>query len=256
MFPKVDAEITDVKLEVKNLTKKGLFKDVSFVAKKGEILGVAGLIGAGRSEVMETVFGVREKEKGEIFIDGKQVYIKTPEQAIANKIAFLTEDRKLSGVYLMLAIRENVAIANIDSYTNKKLFNLLNLKKLEQECQIECDKLRVKTPNIMQLVGNLSGGNQQKVLLARWLLTDPDILILDEPTRGIDVGAKAEIHTLMCKLAQMGKTIIMISSELPEVLGMSDRILVMHEGKLKGILSREDASQEAILNMAVAEQAS
>ncbi|WP_094552067.1 sugar ABC transporter ATP-binding protein [Petroclostridium xylanilyticum] len=247
MFPKEPAEIGEVILSVKNLTKSGLFENVSFDLRKGEILGFAGLMGAGRTEVMESIFGIRKADQGEVYIKGEKVEINTPRDAIKRKMAFLTEDRKLTGVFLPLAVRDNIVVSCIDKFING-LF--LNKKKIEEVCQQEKDKLAIKTPNMDQKIKNLSGGNQQKVLISRWLLTDPDILILDEPTRGIDVGAKSEIHRLMSKLAQQGKAVIMISSELPEILGMSDRILVMHEGKITGELDRFEATQEKVLEYA------
>ncbi|WP_432663068.1 sugar ABC transporter ATP-binding protein [Wukongibacter baidiensis] len=248
MFPKVDCEIGDVRLEVKNLAAEGVFKDVSFTVRKGEILGLAGLVGAGRTEVIETLFGMRNKTSGEVYIDGKKVDIDSPEDAIKNKIALLTEDRRHTGIFPMLSVKDNTVIANINKYVKKN--GLLDHKLIKADCEEYKKAIRVKTPNIDQLIQNLSGGNQQKVLVARWLLTDPDILILDEPTRGIDVGAKAEIHSLISDLAGQGKSIIMISSELPEVLGMSDRVMVMYEGRMTGIVDRKDANQEVIMKYA------
>jgi methyl-galactoside transport system ATP-binding protein/inositol transport system ATP-binding protein len=247
MFPKVECEISDVRLEVKNLSAGDAFKDVSFNLRRGEILGVAGLVGAGRTEVVETIFGCRHKTSGEVYIDGELVNINSPEDAIRNKIALLTEDRRGNGIFPMLSVKDNTIMANIDKYLNYKF---LNHKQIKEDCEEYREAIRIKTPSIDQKIMNLSGGNQQKVLIARWLLTDPDILILDEPTRGIDVGAKAEIHTLICELAAQGKSIIMISSELPEVLGMSDRVMVMFEGRMTGIVDRKDANQELIMKFA------
>ncbi len=248
IFEKLPAEIGDIRLEVKNLSNSGIFSDVNFSVRRGEILGIAGLVGAGRSEVVETLFGIREKTTGEVFIDGKKVDIKSPKCAVEHRIAFLTEDRKETGIFPMLSLTDNTSMAYLNNYL--KSGNILDIKKMASESEILCEKMSVKTPSMNQKIENLSGGNQQKVLLARWLLTNPDILILDEPTRGIDIGAKAEIHKLISQLAQMGKSIIMISSELPEILGMSDRILVMHSGKQKGILNRIDATQERIMELA------
>jgi len=249
-FPKEDAEITDVKLEVKNLTLSGKFKNVSFAVHKGEILGIAGLMGSGRTEVIESIFGIYPPESGDIQIDGKKVSLKQPMDAIKAGMGLLTEDRKLSGLFLPLSVQDNMIYSNIGKYVSK--FGLNN-KLIHEDCEKQRIALAVKTPSLFQLVVNLSGGNQQKVLIARWLLTEPDILILDEPTRGIDVGAKSEIHKLMTKLAQAGKAIIMVSSEMPEILGMSDRIIVMHEGEKAGELSRADATQEKILQLASGE---
>ena len=250
VFPKTHVPIGDVKLEVKNMTKEGMFKNVSFTARKGEILGVAGLMGAGRTEVMETLFGVNKKDSGEVYIDGKKVEINSPADAIGNKIALLTEDRKGTGCYLVLSVEDNMYMASIDKFVKG---GFLDKKSIREECEEYRKKLTVKTSTLDEKIGNLSGGNQQKALIARWLMTHPDILILDEPTRGIDVGAKSEIHKLMCKLAGEGKTVIMISSELPEVLGMADRIMVMHEGEVTGIVDRKDANQELLLKLATGE---
>ncbi|MDD3170081.1 MAG: sugar ABC transporter ATP-binding protein, partial [Eubacteriales bacterium] len=254
MFPKVICEIGDVKLEVKNLCYGKKFKDVSFHVKKGEILGIAGLVGAGRTEVIETIFGIRDKSAGQIFVDGKEVHIKTPADAKHNKMALLTEDRRSTGIFPMLTVFQNVIIANTQKYIKKS--GLLNHKQAIEDTNEFVKAISIKTPSIYQKVENLSGGNQQKVLVARWLLTSPEILFLDEPTRGIDVGAKAEIHRLITNLAGQGKSIIMVSSELPEVMGMSDRIVVMHEGKVTGILDNtKDLTQEEIMRYATGQAA-
>lgn len=250
MFPKTEVEIGDVILSVRDLASPGLFSGVSFDLHRGEILGIAGLMGAGRTEVVETLFGIRPRSEGTITLHGKDIAIDSPEDAIKLKMALLTEDRKESGLYLMLSVLENMEVAAIPKFM-KGLF--VDHKSIRTACTEQIGKLNTKTPSLAQTIGNLSGGNQQKVLISRWLLTHPEILMLDEPTRGIDVGAKAEIHKLMCKLASEGRGIIMISSELPEVLGMSDRVLVMHEGKMAGILSRSEATQENILTLASGE---
>jgi methyl-galactoside transport system ATP-binding protein/inositol transport system ATP-binding protein len=242
MFPKTACPIGEVKLEVKNLSSGNKFKNVSFEVRKGEIFGIAGLVGAGRTEVIETIFGVRLKTSGEIYIDGKKTEIKTPRDAKLNHMALLTEDRRLTGVFPMLSVLQNTIIANIARYIGK--IGLLNHKKAIEDTNEYVKAIQVKTPSIYQKIENLSGGNQQKVLVARWLLTKPEILILDEPTRGIDVGAKAEIHRLISNLAGQGKSIIMVSSELPEIMGMSDRIMVMHEGKVTGIIENHKALQQ------------
>jgi inositol transport system ATP-binding protein len=248
VFHKEDAEIGEVILSVKNLSRKGKFRNISFEVRKGEILGIAGLMGAGRTEVIESIFGIHPPESGEIYINGKKMTIKSPQDAIKDKIGLLTEDRKITGAFLPLSVKDNMIMSSIDGYLNK--IGFLKGKLVNDMCSAFVDRLSIKTPGLNQLIMNLSGGNQQKVLIARWLLNNPDILILDEPTRGIDVGAKSEIHKLMSRLAQTGKAIIMISSELPEILGMSDRIVVMHEGLKKGELIRAEASQEKILEMA------
>ncbi|PKM51983.1 MAG: D-xylose ABC transporter ATP-binding protein [Firmicutes bacterium HGW-Firmicutes-7] len=248
MFPKEHAEIGDILLEAKNLSRKGFFSNISFNVRKGEILGFAGLMGAGRTEVMESIFGITKLDEGEIFIHGNKVNIRHPKDAIGHKMALLTEDRKLTGCFLPLSVRDNIAIASMDKYTTS---GFINPKKINTECAEASIKLNVKTPSMEQLIKNLSGGNQQKVLVARWLQTDPEILIVDEPTRGIDVGAKAEIHRLLCQLAKAGKAVIMISSELPEVLGMSDRVVVMHNGKITGEVKRDEATQERVMELAI-----
>ncbi|MGI6168114.1 MAG: sugar ABC transporter ATP-binding protein [Christensenellales bacterium] len=250
MFPKEYAEIGDVYLKVEGLSRKGEFEDVSFEVKRGEILGVAGLMGAGRSEIMETLFGVRKKSAGEIYIDGKKIRINRPSDAIKNKIALLTEDRKRSGCFLPLSVRLNTYVAAINSVVKGPFVDYKKTVAVSEDMK---NKLNIKTPSLEQKIVNLSGGNQQKVLVGRWLLTNPDILIIDEPTRGIDVGAKAEIHKLICALAKEGKCVIMISSELPEILGMSDRIMVVSDGKVAGFLTAEEATQEKILLYATGE---
>ena len=250
MFPKMQSQIGDVKLSVRHLEVPGLLHDISFDVRKGEILGVAGLVGAGRTELMETLFGLRRKSSGEIFIDGEKVEIRSPSDAINTGIGFLTEDRRLNGIIPVLSVQMNIILANIKNYSKLKIF--LDLKTMQNDCEKYKERLKIRTPSLEALIQNLSGGNQQKVLVARWLLTNPDILILDEPTRGIDVGAKAEIHTIITKLACEGKSIIMVSSEMPEILGMSDRILVMSHGQITAILDRKDANQEIIMRYAAA----
>lgn len=247
IFPKSDAPIGEVVLSVRNLTRKGLIHDVSFDLRRGEILGLAGLMGSGRTQVIEGIFGIEPIDSGEISVKGQRVEIKSPADAIKSGMALLTEDRKLTGIMGVLPVRDNMMIASLGSYVSN---GLLNRREIEETCNREKGRLEIKTPSMDQTIRLLSGGNQQKVLVSRWLLTQPDILILDEPTRGIDVGAKAEIHRLMCKLAQEGKAILMISSELPEILGMSDRVLVMHEGKLADEFVRQDATQENIMRAA------
>jgi methyl-galactoside transport system ATP-binding protein/inositol transport system ATP-binding protein len=253
MFPKVICDIGDVKMEVKSLSSGSRFKDVSFNVRKGEILGVAGLVGAGRTEVIETIFGIRPKSSGQIIIDGKEVSIKTPSDAIHNKMAMLTEDRRATGIIPVLSVFQNTIIANLAKYVKKS--GLINHKMAIQDTNEFIKAISIKTPSIYQRIENLSGGNQQKVLVARWLLTNPDILFLDEPTRGIDVGAKSEIHRLITNLAGQGKSIIMVSSELPEVMGMSDRIMIMHEGKVTGIVENtKDLTQEEIMSYATGQK--
>ncbi|MGP4751331.1 sugar ABC transporter ATP-binding protein [Agrobacterium pusense] len=248
MFPKEEVPIGDVVLSVKNLTLDGVFHDISFDVRAGEILGVAGLVGSGRSNVAETVFGVTPASSGTISIDGKPVSVTSPTEAIRHRMAFLTEDRKDTGCLLILNILENMQIAVLqDKYVAN---GFVQENALSDACEEMCRKLRVKTPHLYERIENLSGGNQQKVLIGRWMLTKPRILILDEPTRGIDVGAKAEIHKLVCEMARQGVAVIMISSEMPEVLGMSDRIMVMHEGRVTGFLDRSEATQVKVMDLA------
>jgi ABC-type sugar transport system ATPase subunit len=247
MFPKMPAEIGNVVLSVRNLTLRGVFADVSFDLRAGEILGVAGLVGAGRSNIAETIFGVTPATSGTIQIDGKQVTIDSPRTALAHGMAFLTEDRKDTGCFLNLTVQENMQIAALQNGYCRNGF--VEQQRLSQDCTKLKETLRVKTPSMEQKIVNLSGGNQQKALIGRWLLTKPKILILDEPTRGIDVGAKAEIHRMISSLAAQGLAVIMVSSELPEILGMSDRVITISQGKLTGILDRAEADQVKIMEL-------
>lgn len=249
MFPKESVPIGEVVLSVRNLTLAGVFQDVSFDVRAGEILGFAGLVGSGRSNVAETIFGVTPATSGEIRVGGQEVKIGSPHQAMQLGMALLTEDRKDTGCFLMLDILENMQMALLRD-SDHVHFGFVDERAISDRCEEMVQLLRIKTPSLDQKIGNLSGGNQQKVLLARWLLTGPRILILDEPTRGIDVGAKSEIHRLISALAGKGVAIIMISSELPEILGMSDRVLVMHEGHATGILDRSEADQVRIMELA------
>lgn len=239
----------DVVLEVKGLTSisEKSFKDVSFQLRKGEVLGIGGLVGAQRSELFEAVFGIRGIKKGTITYKGKELKIKRPHDAIKQGIALLTEDRRATGIFGVLSIAENISIASLDKYVN---LGFLNERKVENLVQENIKKLSIKTPNSKTKIQSLSGGNQQKVIISRWLANAPDIFILDEPTRGIDVGAKYEIYTIIADLASQGKSIIMISSELPELIGMSDRVLVMCNGKVSGEVSKEEATQENIMSLA------
>jgi inositol transport system ATP-binding protein len=248
MFPKQTVPIGEVALSVSNLTLAGRFHDISFDLHKGEILGLAGLVGSGRSNVAETLFGVSPATSGTIAINGRQIAVRNPGVAMDAGMAFLTEDRKESGCFLLLDVMANMQVAVLrDKYVRA---GFVMEKQIETLCQEQKASLRVRTPDLGEPVLNLSGGNQQKVLIARWLMTHPSILILDEPTRGIDVGAKAEIHRLISELAGKGVAVLMISSELPEVLGMSDRVLVMHEGRMTGIVARKDATQVKIMELA------
>ncbi len=249
MYPKLKVNIGEPILQVKNLSHKKFFKNVSFEVRRGEIFGIAGLIGAGRTEVIETIFGIRPKSEGEILINGKPVEINSPRDAIANRMGFLTEDRRATGIFSVLGVDVNMAIPNYDRFVTK--FGFVNERAVSESCMKFVNEIQIKTPSLTQKIQNLSGGNQQKVLMARWLMTEPDILFLDEPTRGIDVGAKAEIYKLITMLAAEGKCIVMVSSELPEILGMSDRIMVMHEGRVTAILDNgPDITQEVIMRYA------
>lgn len=247
-FPPKDNIIQEQILKVENLTatNQPSIVDVSFDLYKGEILGIAGLVGAKRTDVVETLFGIRQKESGKIIVHGKEVKNTTPNEAIANGFALVTEERRATGIYSVLDISFNSTISNLDSYKKSKL-SLLSNKTIKTDTQWVIDSMHVKTPSHKTTIGSLSGGNQQKVILGRWLLTEPEILMLDEPTRGIDVLAKYEIYQLMIDLAKKGKGIIMISSEMPELLGVTDRILVMSNGKVAGIVKTSETTQEEIM---------
>ena len=248
-FPKKDNTVKEMILEVKNLTalNQPSIQDVSFELYKGEILGIAGLVGSKRTEIVETIFGMRPKEKGEIILNGKTVKNKNPEDAIKNGFALVTEERRSTGIFSMLDIAFNSVISNLDRYKNK--FRLLKNKDMEKDTKWIVDSMRVKTPSYTTKIGSLSGGNQQKVIIGRWLLTEPEVLMLDEPTRGIDVLAKFEIYQLMIDLAKKDKGIIMISSEMPELLGVTDRILVMSNGRVAGIVKTSETNQEEIMEL-------
>lgn len=248
-FPYKEYKKGQVLLEVKNLNYGNLVKDASLDVKAGEILGVAGLMGSGRTELAKTIFGEYKATSGEIYVEGKKVKINFTKDAISNGICYLSEDRKKEGLVLGMSVARNMTLSNIEKYENK--FKRIDQNAESKDVEEYIKKLKVKTPSSAQLIKNLSGGNQQKVILAKWLLVSPKILIVDEPTRGIDVGAKKEIYELLNELKSMGKAIIMISSDLPEVLGISDRIIVMSEGKISGELAREDANQESVMKLAV-----
>lgn len=251
VYPEHKAEIGDVVMEVKNLTSINpkSFRDVSFNIRKGEILGFGGLVGAQRTELVEGIFGIRNVESGEVIINGKNVKIKHPIEAMNAGIGLITEDRRGNGIFGCLSIKDNVGVSIYNKYLKAKM--VLEHKKINKVVDDSIKMLSIKTPSMKQHISNLSGGNQQKVIIARWLANDPDILIMDEPTRGIDVGAKHEIYEIMNDLAAQGKAIIMISSEMPELIGMSDRICVMCNGKLTGVISdKADMTQEKIMSYA------
>ena len=257
-FPKRhNVKIGDVNMEVKNWTvhhplypERKVCDNVSIKVRKGEVVGISGLMGAGRTELAMSIFGQSygTNISGQLYLDGKEVHLKTIKQAIKNKLAYVTEDRKGNGLVLTNPIKINTTLANLDSISPRMIIDKDKEYQVAEEYR---GKHKTKCPTVEQNVGNLSGGNQQKVLLAKWMFTDPDVLILDEPTRGIDVGAKYEIYCIINDLVAAGKSVVMISSELPEVLGMSDRIYVMNEGKIAGELSAEEASQEKIMSIIV-----
>lgn len=249
-FPPKTNEPGETILEVKNLTalNQPSIQDISFVLRKGEILGIAGLVGAKRTDIVETIFGIRAQSEGEIHLHGKKLKIDNAHDAIKQGFALVTEERRATGIYANLDITFNSLVANIESYKEK--FGLLSNNKMSDDTQWVIDSMRVKTPSHKTQIGSLSGGNQQKVVIGRWLLTEPEILMLDEPTRGIDVGAKFEIYQLIVELAKKGKGIIIISSEMPELLGITDRILVMSNGRVAGIVDTATTSQTEILGLA------
>ena len=247
LFPMNQTVPGEVALEVKNLGQKGVFRDINFSVRRGEIVGFSGLVGAGRSEVMRAIFGIDPHDSGQIFVNGKEVRIRKSGDGIRNGIAMVSEDRRAEGIIPTRSVRENVSLAFINSLcTGGFIRHREEIEKADGLIR----KLNVKTPTPKTEIRTLSGGNQQKAILAKWLMGDTKILILDEPTRGIDVGSKAEIHQLMCDCAAEGMAVIMISSELPEVIGMSDRVIVMREGTISGELRRGEATQESIMKLA------
>ncbi|MFS0654138.1 sugar ABC transporter ATP-binding protein [Bacillus sp. 179-C3.3 HS] len=246
-YPERTPSTGDIALEVKQATRKGHFEDISFSVKSGEIVGVAGLMGAGRTEIMRSLFGLDPLDQGEIWVLGKKAVIKKPSDAVKLGIGFITEDRKDEGLMLDASIRENIGLPNLESFSPKGLID----KKTEQDfVDLLIKRLTIKTASSETSARSLSGGNQQKVVIAKWIGIQPKVLILDEPTRGVDVGAKREIYQLMNELTNRGVAILMVSSELPEVLGMSDRILVIHEGTISGELDKTEATQERIMTFA------
>lgn len=248
-FPYKKIDKGNTMLEVKDLSCKGKIENVSFKVRAGEILGVSGLMGSGRTELAKTIFGEYKKSNGSIFVDDSEVKINCIKDAIQSGICYLPEDRKKEGLVLGLSVAENMTLANVKGYENS--FKSINTSAEKKDIEDYIKKLSIKTPNAKQIIKNLSGGNQQKVIIAKWLLLSPKVFIIDEPTRGIDVGAKKEIYELLNELKSMGKAVIMISSDLSEILGISDRIIVMHEGHLAGELKREAANQESIMKLAV-----
>jgi ABC-type sugar transport system ATPase subunit len=247
LFPKQDVKAGKVVLNVDHLTREGAFRDISFDLREGEILGMAGLVGAGRTNVARALFGVEPPTSGSIQLNGKEIEIRSPQQAIELGLAYVPEDRQLHGLIPQMNITSNISLPMLREYA---LRGWLQDKAERSSAFKAARQIEVRANNIWQKARELSGGNQQKVVLAKWLSTKPKILILDEPTRGIDVGTKAAVHALMSKLASEGMAILMISSELPEILGMSDRIIVMHEGYMTGHFTRAEATQEKIISAA------
>jgi ribose transport system ATP-binding protein len=244
-YPKIETQRGDVVLEVKGLSKAGEFEDINFKVHAGEILGVSGLVGSGRTESIRGITGADPIDAGEVFIHGKKVHIRNPQDSIKQGIAFLTEDRKGQGLILLQTVEFNTTLVDLMQFKTKKPF--LDLLKMKDTAKEMVKSLRIKVPDVTTLAGQLSGGNQQKVVLAKWLLSKSDVFIFDEPTRGIDVGAKIEVYNLINDLVSKGKAVIMISSEMDECMGMADRIIVYHEGKIMGELERDEFSNEKIM---------
>ena len=246
-FPARQVERGEELLRVENLSREGVLENISFTLHRGEVLGISGLVGAGRTELGRAIFGADRISGGRIFLHGKAITINSPSDAIANRICYLPEDRKTHGVVLILSVGDNLTLASLDRLCSQ---NIINRKKEKQLADEYVSKLQIRTPGLDRKVMFLSGGNQQKVVIAKWLCAQSDLFIFDEPTRGIDVGAKVEVYNLMNELIRQGAGIIMISSELPEILGMSDHILVMRKGRVTGEFKREEATQEKILSRA------
>ena len=249
LYPKSqNPNLGETVLEVKNLTKKGVFEGVSFSVRKGEILGLSGLMGAGRTEIISAIFGIDPYDSGEVYIKGEKVHIKSPKQALKYGLGMITEDRLRRGCVHKLSVKMNISLAYLPSICNK--FRFVNKKKEIKDCKEQIEKLSIKTKSLNTSIANLSGGNQQKCIIARWLETSPEILFLDEPTRGIDVGSKSEIYRLIDELAHEGMAIVMVSSELSEIMGMSDRALVVREGKIVAEFQRNELDQEVMMKYA------
>ena len=249
VYPPINENLGEVVLELQHLTAPKAFTDISLTVRAGEVVGLAGLLGAGKTELVNAIFGNHKIVSGKVLLHGQEVHIHSPRQAIRMGMGIVPDERRRLGLNMLFDIKDNTTLPNLDQFRRLGIF-----QDLEAEARAAFDvneKMNLKYYSLWQTVKKLSGGNQQKVVIAKWMATHPAILILDEPTRGIDVGAKKEIHALMSRMAQEGVAIIMISSELPEVLGMADRIYVMHEGRLKGQIKREDASQEIIMKMAI-----
>jgi rhamnose transport system ATP-binding protein len=253
VFPKRQIEPGAIALEARRLSHRASgIHDVSFHVRRGEIFGLAGLVGSGRTELAEVLFGLRRADGGEILVDGRTARVSSPRDAIDRGIGYVPEDRRQHGVVLEMSIAANASLANLTAVARHGLID----GAAERDAAVSyVERLRIKAPSVAAEVGSLSGGNQQKVALARWLATSPTVLILDEPTQGVDVGSKAEIHELMGRLAEQGLAILMISSEMPEILGMSDRVGVMQGGTIRGVLTRNEATQDRILGLALGDGA-
>jgi inositol transport system ATP-binding protein len=247
IYPEMNTDIGDVLLSVKGLTKKGEFENISFDVHRGEIVGLAGLVGAGRTEIVTAIFGEKKLDAGEIFINGKRVRIKNTRRSVREKMAFVSEDRKRFGLNLIGSVKDNIVLV-VQRQLSK--YGLIDRKAINKQAGTMMEKLEIRARSHEQLVKSLSGGNQQKVVLAKWLLTEPEIFIMDEPTRGIDVGAKSEVYKLINSLAMEGKAIVLISSELPEVVRLCNRVIVLHEGKIKGEFEKDGITQEGIMLLA------
>lgn len=252
IFPKENIELKETVLEVKNFNKAGKFSDISFYLRKQEILGIAGLMGAGRTELAEAVFGLDIPDSGKLFLNGRETKIRNPQDAINHGIGFIPEDRKIKGLCLCRPVMENISLAYLDDFCT--LGGIIKLEKEIKESKRQVQNLKIKTSSIHQVTDRLSGGNQQKVVLSKWLIGNASILIFDEPTRGIDINAKAEIYKIMTSFLKQDKAIIMISSELQELIGICDRILVLHKGKISGEFERKDFNQERILKAAMGKE--
>jgi ribose transport system ATP-binding protein len=248
LFPKQPAEIDDVIMEIRGFSREGILVDVSFQLRKGEILGVAGMVGAGRTEMARAIFGVDKKDSGQIYLDGQEIQINSPRDAVKAGLGLVPEDRQLQGLILLMTVGQNITLAGLKHIAR---YGIIDKSKEREIANNYIGKLMIQTFGLDQPVMGLSGGNQQKAVLAKWLSLNPRVLILDEPTRGIDVGAKADVHAIMSEIAGQGVGIIMISSDMPEILAMSDRIIVMAEGRITAELSREEASQEKIMSYAM-----
>ena len=249
LFPSLSSVKGEVSFEVEGLSKRGVFENISFKVRKGEVFGIAGLMGAGRTDVAETIFGLRRADAGGVKINGREVRLQSPADAIRHRLALITEDRQMKGLNLKASVRDNITLASLKNFS--RFGQLLQFPKENRAADAEIEKLRIKTRHRSQIVKTLSGGNQQKVVLAKWLLNDPEIIILDEPTRGIDIGAKAEIYKIIARLAEQGRTIIMISSELEEILGLCDRVMVLYHGKITAEFERRAFNPEDIIKAAM-----